>query len=52
MHEGSSFRWVYIGCDDCGAQSGEYRFHTLIEHDKAKEEALADGIEQWNTRAS
>lgn len=52
LHEGSSFRWVYMGCDDCGAQTGEYRFHTLVEQEQAKIEALQDGKKEWNTRGT
>jgi len=51
LHEGSSFRWVYVGCDDCGAQCGEYRFNTSIDQDDAKKQALVEGIEEWNKRA-
>lgn len=48
MHEGATFRWVYIGCDDCWAQCGEYRFNTLIDQDEAKIKALAVGVDEWN----
>jgi Lar family restriction alleviation protein len=52
LHQGSSFRWVYMGCDDCGAQTGEYRFHTLVEQEQGKIEALQDGVKEWNTRVT
>lgn len=51
-HEGSTFRWMYAGCDNCGAQAGEVRMQTL--GDGAKEEWVRDArqraIEEWNKR--
>jgi hypothetical protein len=54
MYEGSTFRWRYIACDECGASPGETRIQTLGEGSREEWEAevLREAIERWNTRAS
>lgn len=53
VHEGSTFRWRYAACDNCGAQSCEIRIQTLGDGTKEEweEQARIDAITEWNTRA-
>jgi hypothetical protein len=50
---GSTFRWRFACCMDCGAQAGEVRAQTLGEGTPAEWEiaAKARAIEEWNVRA-
>ena len=51
-YDGSTFRWIYAGCDDCGAQAGEVRIDTLAEDRVAAHKAACwDAIAEWNRRA-
>lgn len=51
--EGSTFRWVYAYCAECGAQSCEVRKATLTEDQAAAQSAAeARALEEWNTRVS
>ena len=54
VHDGSTFRWVYAGCEECGAQAGEVRVQTLGEGAKADwiEAAKRDAIEEWKRRTN
>lgn len=51
--EGSTFRWRFAMCMECGAQAGEVRAQTLGEgtREEWEEEATAHAIASWNTRA-
>ncbi len=50
-HEGSTFRWMYAGCDECGAQAGEVRINTMtVDRSHAIKEAQQRAIVEWNTR--
>ena len=51
-HEGSTFRWMYAGCDSCGAQAGEVRVQTIGDGTKVLwlQQARRDAIEEWNKR--
>ena len=53
VHEGTSFRWRYAGCEECGASAGEVRIQTCGEgtHEEWESEARNRAIEEWNTRA-
>lgn len=51
--EGTSYRWVAVQCQDCGAQCGEIRRRDPIgqtAEDKAKDEAEA--VKEWNIRSN
>lgn len=50
--EGSGFRWLVAGCDECGAKAGEVRCQTMGEGTKEQWWARAeiDAIAAWNTR--
>jgi len=52
--DGSTFRWVYAGCGDCGAQAGEVRRQTLGEGTAEEWEAAAklSAIVEWNRRSN
>ena len=52
--DGSTFRWVYAGCGDCGAQAGEVRRQTLGEGTREEWEAAAklSAIVEWNRRSN
>lgn len=54
VEEGSTFRWVYASCDDCGAQCGEVRKQTMGEGTQEQWNAAAEvsAINAWNTRAA
>lgn len=54
VREGSTFRWLYASCDECGAQAGEVRVQTLGEGTNEQWRAVgeADAMEAWNTRAA
>ena len=54
VSEGSTFRWRYAGCNECGAQSGEIRVQTLGDGDSEvwEEQATRDALAAWNARAS
>lgn len=50
-YDGSTFRWMYAGCDDCGAQAGEVRIDTLAADKVAADKAAHnDAIAEWNKR--
>lgn len=53
-HEGTSFRWHVAECMTCGAQGSEVRRQTLGQGttDLWIEQAAADAIKEWNTRAA
>ncbi len=50
--EGSTFRWMYAGCEDCGAQAGEIRVQTIGtgSQEEWREQARADAFAEWNRR--
>lgn len=52
VHEGTTFRWRIVQCDDCGAQSGEVRVQTLGDGTQTQWEADAreKAIAAWNER--
>jgi len=52
--EGSTFRWRYLACNECGAQCGEERIQTLGDGTNEEWDAnvYARLIESWNRRAS
>mgnify|MGYP001499156857 CR=1 FL=1 len=51
--DGSTFRWVFAACQDCGGASGEVRVQTS---GKPRKEALVEAgqraIVEWNTRSN
>lgn len=50
-YDGSTFRWMYAGCDECGAQAGEVRIDTLgTDREAARSAAQIDAITEWNKR--
>ena len=53
VNEGSTFRWRYATCDECGAQAPEVRIQTLGggTRDEWETIAKADAIDEWNRRA-
>ena len=53
VHEGSTFRWRFAACDNCGAQTGEVRCQTMGDGTKEEWEAQAKlyAIAEWNRRA-
>ena len=53
VHEGSTFRWRYASCGECGASAGEIRCQTFGNGTKEEWEqnAKRDALEAWNTRA-
>jgi hypothetical protein len=52
VEEGSTFRWVFAMCDECGAQAGEVRKKITDEGTPEEREADANyrAISEWNTR--
>jgi len=51
VKEGSTFRWLYATCNECGAQAGEVRINTLSgNRGQAMREATQDAIAEWNKR--
>ncbi len=52
IHEGSTFRWRYASCDNCGAEGPEIRCQTLGDGTKEQweERAIKDAIAEWNRR--
>ena len=52
--EGSTFRWVAVECNACGATCGEVRVQTMGIGKPAywKTKAEQDAVEEWNKRAS
>ncbi len=54
VYEGTSFRWRYAMCNDCGARSGEVRVQTLGEGTPEQWDAQgrSDAIAAWNTRST
>ena len=51
--DGSTFRWVFAACQDCGAGCGEVRVQTTGKpRDEALVEAGQRAIAEWNTRAN
>lgn len=50
---GSTFRWRFACCENCGAQCGEVRVQTLGEGTPAEweEQAVRDALDEWNKRA-
>lgn len=51
-HEGSTFRWWVVECNNCGAQGPEIRRQTTGEGTNAEwdAKATATAIEDWNRR--
>jgi Lar family restriction alleviation protein len=49
---GTTFRWMFAFCSDCGAQAGEVRVQTLGQGNKDEWEAAARirAVEEWNKR--
>ena len=51
--DGSTFRWVFAACQDCGGASGEVRVQTSGKpRDEALIEAAHRSIVEWNTRSN
>lgn len=52
VFDGSSFRWVFAGCDDCGAQAGEVRRQTTGAgtREEWQHKAEVDAVTEWNRR--
>ena len=49
--EGTTFRWRYAYCEECGAQGPEVRVDTLsTDRPAAEAEASRKAIEVWNER--
>ena len=50
--EGSTFRWVYAACVECGAQSGEVRMDTLGNRtlEQRRIEADIKAMAEWDKR--
>jgi transcription elongation factor Elf1 len=51
MHEGETFRWRKMACNDCSASCGEFRYNTLTSEQIADTQAKIDGANEWNSRA-
>jgi Lar family restriction alleviation protein len=50
--EGSTFRWRYAQCDECGAQAGEVRHDTMNKDRQfAEAESRDRAVDEWNKRA-
>ena len=51
--EGSTFRWWFAECNECGARAGEVRRQTTGDgtNDEWDAAASAKAIERWNARA-
>ena len=51
--DGSTFRWLFAACQDCGGACGEVLIQTT---GKPRNEALIEAgrraIEEWNTRSN
>lgn len=54
FREGSTFRWLYSECGECGATCGETRVQTMGNgtRDEWLAQAEKDAIEVWNKRAA
>lgn len=54
VHEGSTFRWKFAECSECGARSGEVRVKTMGDGDPAEwtAEGIKAALDAWNTRAT
>lgn len=51
--DGSTFRWVFAACQDCGGSCGEVRVQTTGKpRDEALIEAGQRAIAEWNTRSN
>jgi len=51
--DGSTFRWVFAACQDCGGACGEVRVQTTGKpRDEALVEAGQRAIAEWNTRSN
>ena len=48
VREGSTYRWVFAECDECGASAGEIRRQYGQGADAP--EVIADAIAEWNIR--
>lgn len=53
IQEGSTFRWMMVECNECGAASGEVRVQTIGEGPPAawKAKGAQDAVAEWNKRA-
>lgn len=50
-YDGSTFRWMYAGCDECGAQAGEVRIDTMAtDRVAARSAGQIAAIAEWNKR--
>lgn len=50
-YPGSTFRWRYAGCGDCGVQCGEVRIQTIdMPRPEAISRANDELIAEWNRR--
>lgn len=50
-YSGSTFRWRYAACNECGAQASEIRIETIdCPRPQAIEKADRELLEAWNTR--
>ena len=49
-YHGSSFRWRYASCNECGAQAGERRIDTLLSRAQAIINADESLLAAWNER--
>lgn len=51
-YAGSTFRWRYAACNECGAQASEVRIQTIdLPRWQAIEVADRELLAAWNTRA-
>ena len=52
VQEGSTFRWRFAMCMNCGARAGEVRAQTLGEgtREQWEAQAKADALAEWNLR--
>ena len=51
--DGSTFRWVFAACQDCGASAGEVRVQTIgTPREPALIEAGQRAIAEWNVRSN
>jgi hypothetical protein len=51
VSECSTYRWLYAGCDECGAQAGEVRLNVMDpDLERALEVARGKAIAEWNRR--
>ena len=50
-YEGSTFRWRYASCNECGAQASEVRIETIsLPRPEAIAQADKELLKEWNTR--